>query len=191
MMGIVSLCQTRAPEAAAEPVLGDIFLNLVRDAETALRQTLAEQLAESDWAPRALLDLLMLDEIEIARPLIARSPLIRDEDLIRILVEATIEHQIEFTGDRYPKTRWVFRSPDQPFLALAAVWRSSDAGDAFSLLTTEPGADVAPYHDRGVIPLAPADWHGWLSGEAAETDVLKPAPAGSLIVEAAPRPPKG
>jgi uncharacterized protein (DUF2336 family) len=95
MMGIVSLCQTRSPEAAAEPVLGDIFLNLVRDAETALRQTLAEQLAESDWAPRALLDLLMLDEIEIARPLIARSPLIRDEDLIRILVEATIEHQIE------------------------------------------------------------------------------------------------
>jgi putative SOS response-associated peptidase YedK len=97
----------------------------------------------------------------------------------------------DFTGDRYPKTRWVFRSPDQPCLALAAVWRSGDTGDAFSLLTTEPGADVAPYHDRGVIPLARADWHGWLSGEAAETDVLKSAPAGSLIVEAAPRPPKG
>ncbi|MDI6625739.1 MAG: SOS response-associated peptidase family protein, partial [Brevundimonas sp.] len=58
----------------------------------------------------------------------------------------------EFTGDRYPKTRWILRGVDQPFLALAALWRAGAEGepDAFSLLTAAPGPDVAPYHDRGV-----------------------------------------
>jgi uncharacterized protein (DUF2336 family) len=95
MMGVVALCRAQPPGAAAEPVLGDIFLKLVRDAEMNIRQVLAENLADAAWVPRALLDLLMLDEIEIARPLIARSPLMRDEDLLRVLIEATIEHQIE------------------------------------------------------------------------------------------------
>ena len=39
--------------------------------------------------------MLALDEIEIARPIIAASPVLKDADLIRLLVEATIEHQIE------------------------------------------------------------------------------------------------
>ena len=36
-----------------------------------------------------------MDDIEVARPVIASSPLLRDQDLLRILVEATLEHQIE------------------------------------------------------------------------------------------------
>ncbi len=39
--------------------------------------------------------MLALDDIEVARPVIASSPLLRDQDLLRILVEATLEHQIE------------------------------------------------------------------------------------------------
>ncbi len=95
MMGVVALCKAQKPSSAAEPVLGDIFLKLIADAENEVRQTLAESLADAAWAPRSLIDLLMLDEIEIARPIIARSPMLRDEDLMRILVEATIDHQIE------------------------------------------------------------------------------------------------
>ncbi|MBW8303742.1 MAG: SOS response-associated peptidase family protein, partial [Brevundimonas sp.] len=70
----------------------------------------------------------------------------------------------EFTGDTYPKTRWILRGVDQPFLALAALWRAGAEGepDAFSLLTAAPGADVAPYHDRGVLPLPPSAWADWL-----------------------------
>lgn len=95
MLGVVALCKANPPADGCEPVLGDIFLALARDAETRIRQTLAEQLADAAWAPRALLDLLIFDEIEIARPIIARSPLMRDEDLMRVLVEATIDHQVE------------------------------------------------------------------------------------------------
>ena len=69
----------------------------------------------------------------------------------------------EFTGDRYPKTRWRLSAADGQPLMLAAVWRAGveDQPDAFALLTAEPGPDVAPYHTRGVLPLpvgALADW---------------------------------
>lgn len=95
----------------------------------------------------------------------------------------------EFTGDKYPKTRWILRGVDQPFLALAALWRAGAEGepDAFSLLTTAPGADVAPYHDRGVLPLPPSAWADWLFDRRPAEDLLTPPPAGTLVAGAAPR----
>lgn len=96
----------------------------------------------------------------------------------------------EFTGDRYPKTRWIFRDPEAPFLALAAVWRSGEGDDAFSLLTAAPGPDVAPYHDRGVLPVPAALWADWLFDRAPADVLLAPPPPGSLAVSPAPRPPK-
>ncbi len=70
-------------------------MTLVVEAERDIRQRLAERLADAAWAPSALINILALDEIEIARPIIARSPVLRDHDLIRLLVQATLEHQIE------------------------------------------------------------------------------------------------
>lgn len=95
----------------------------------------------------------------------------------------------EFTGDKYPKTRWRLRGADGGFLALAALWRAGRDGDpdAFSLLTAEPGPDVAPYHTRGVIPLPPALWADWLFDRRPAETLLAPPPAGTLVAEAAPR----
>ncbi len=54
----------------------------------------------------------------------------------------------EFTGEKYPKTRWKLSPPDDAPVLLAAVWRAGpdpgDDGGAFALLTAEPGPDVAP-----------------------------------------------
>jgi uncharacterized protein (DUF2336 family) len=77
------------------PILGEIFLIIARQAERDIRKALSESLASAEWAPPALIAMLALDEIEIARPVIAGSPLLKDQDLIRVLVEATVEHQIE------------------------------------------------------------------------------------------------
>lgn len=95
----------------------------------------------------------------------------------------------EFTGTKYPKTRWVLRGADEPLLALAAVWRAGegDRPDAFSLLTAEPGEDVRPYHDRGVLPLPPGLWADWLFDRRPAEELLVPPRAGTLTAEQAPR----
>jgi uncharacterized protein (DUF2336 family) len=100
LLSIVELCETAelAGELCSDAVqalLNDIFMCLVIEAEHDIRARLAEALAEARWAPRALINVLALDDIEIARPVIASSPVLQDRDLIRLLVEATIEHQIE------------------------------------------------------------------------------------------------
>ena len=35
-------------------------------------------------------------------------------------------------------------------------------GEAFTTLTSEPGPDVAPYHNRQVVVLDRTDWASWL-----------------------------
>lgn len=95
LLGITALCDATPPGVEASPLLGDIFMILAREAERDIRKALSEALARAEWAPPALVAMLALDEIEIARPVIAQSPLLKDTDLLRVLVEATIEHQIE------------------------------------------------------------------------------------------------
>ena len=37
------------------------------------------------------------------------------------------------------------------WFCIAGIWRQqADVGEAFTMLTTEPGPDVAPYHDRQI-----------------------------------------
>ena len=72
-----------------------VFLALVREAERDIRARLAERLARADWAPVALIETLARDDIEVARPVIAASPLLKDEALVRLLTEATLAHHIE------------------------------------------------------------------------------------------------
>ena len=100
LMAVVDLCEgvhatSPSEVAAAQAVLGDLFMSLVVEAERSVRRRLAERIAEASWAPLSLVNVLSLDEIEIARPVIAGSPLLQDEDLVRLLLEATMEHQIE------------------------------------------------------------------------------------------------
>jgi len=101
LLAIVELCdggdgaEAVMRSAPVQALLSSIFMSLVVEAERDIRQRLAEKLATAPWAPSALINVLALDDIEIARPVIAASPVLQDQDLIRLLVEATVEHQIE------------------------------------------------------------------------------------------------
>lgn len=95
LVSIASLCDATPAGSEVSPVLTEIFLTLARQAEHDIRKSLAETLAGAEWAPIALVNMLALDEIEIARPIIANSPVLKDQDLLRILIEATVEHHIE------------------------------------------------------------------------------------------------
>ena len=82
---------------------------------------------------------------------------------------------------RAKKIKWLFTLAGQPWFCLAGLWRPGAAGqpDAFALLTTEPGPDVAPYHARQVVVLEPEAWSAWLDGPEPKA-VLQPSSAGAL-----------
>jgi putative SOS response-associated peptidase YedK len=98
----------------------------------------------------------------------------------------------EFTKPADPKVkrkdRWLFSFPDGGMLGIAGLTRTvPELGEAFTMLTTEPGPDVAPYHNRQIAVLPPHQWSAWLDPAAPASDLLAPLPAGSLAVQLSPR----
>ncbi len=92
---------------------------------------------------------------------------------------------------RARKTRWLFTLAGHPWFCIAGLLRPMPAsdrageGEAWTMLTTDPGPDIAPYHARQVVVLGPDDARAWLADEAPER-LLRPSPAGALHVERAP-----
>ena len=64
---------------------GDIMGHIAYDLEMSVRQHLAERLAGVDSAPHGLVTKLANDEIEVARPVLQESGVLRDEDLLEIV----------------------------------------------------------------------------------------------------------
>ncbi len=90
----------------------------------------------------------------------------------------------EFTGTKSPKTKHRFRLKDSPVMGIAGLWSEDDDGAlSFTMLTTAPGLDIAPIHDRQVCVLRPEQWADWLFLEKPEAELLVPLPEGTLIVE--------
>lgn len=90
----------------------------------------------------------------------------------------------EFTGSKYPKTKWLFTTPGGTDLfggdlfCIAGLVRE----DRFTMLTCDPGPDVAPYHNRQIVILPKEQWARWLD-TAQPQPPLGPLPAGALHVE--------
>ncbi len=66
----------------------------------------------------------------------------------------------EFTGAKSPKTKHQFTLNDAPFMAIAGLWREQQGNrpPAFTMLTTAPGADIEPLHNRQIAVLRPDYW---------------------------------
>jgi len=130
---MVALCAAAngktSPEAAT--LLETIFLDLVGRAERDVRRRLADTLCTASWAPSALINTLALDDIEIARPIIALSPVLSEEDLIRVLTLATVAHHIE-----------VARRPDIGPKVVAAILDGAEP-KVLAALAGNPTADLS------------------------------------------------
>ena len=83
------------------------------------------------------------------------------------------------------QSRYRFTLKDAPFLAIAGLWREGAGNQpaSFTMLTTEPGEDVASYHNRQIVILRPDQWSAWIDLSRSEAELLRPLPAGSLSVE--------
>ena len=98
----------------------------------------------------------------------------------------------EFTAAADPKQkrkdRWLFTLANEETLGIAGLMRTDAVvGEAFTMLTTEPGPDVAPYHNRQIAVLPSSEWKAWLDYSAPAGELLKPVPQGTLNVSLAPR----
>ncbi|MDF2365981.1 DUF2336 domain-containing protein, partial [Sneathiella sp.] len=71
-----------------------ILTKLLSEIETTLRQNLAEELADHENVPHGLITLLANDEIEVARPILFKSHLLAEPDLIEIIQNRGKEHML-------------------------------------------------------------------------------------------------
>jgi len=76
----------------------DILRRISKDVEMAIRIALAERLADVADAPHELIILLADDRIEVARPVLLRSPVLSDADLVQIAAHGSDDHQIALAG---------------------------------------------------------------------------------------------
>jgi putative SOS response-associated peptidase YedK len=98
----------------------------------------------------------------------------------RVLIPATGFY--EYTAPAAPKVklkdRHLFTMAGEPWFWIAGIVREG----AFSMLTTAPGPDVSPYHDRSIVTLGPAAGLDWLTLSRPSRDILRAPPAGGLEV---------
>jgi putative SOS response-associated peptidase YedK len=107
----------------------------------------------------------------------------------RCLVPAT--QYFEWTTDpANPKGRkpmWRFTVPDQPTFAFAGLWEHAQLPEgpleSFVFLTSAPGPDQSPYHDRKPVVLRRDQWDEWLDPSNDMAQGFIGPPAGTLLVE--------
>ncbi|WP_066799907.1 SOS response-associated peptidase [Sphingomonas soli] len=81
------------------------------------------------------------------------------------------------------KRKWEFTKRGEDWFCIAGLWRSDPrVGEAYTMLTTSAGEDVAPYHHRQVVVLERRDFAEWLDPAATPEHLLRPAPAGTFEV---------
>ncbi|MAZ03341.1 MAG: hypothetical protein CMN56_09400 [Sneathiella sp.] len=69
-----------------------IMTKLLTEIETTIRQNLAEELADLEDVPHGLITLLANDEIDVARPILFKSHLLAEPDLVEIIQNRSKEH---------------------------------------------------------------------------------------------------
>ncbi|HEY0105463.1 MAG TPA: DUF2336 domain-containing protein [Rhizomicrobium sp.] len=109
-------------------LMHEILRRLTRDVEMAIRIALAERLADDTTAPHELILLLADDKIEVARPLLLRSPLLTDADFLKLLAEASEAHHEAVAARAHigePITEVLARSEAEP--VLVALVRNATA----------------------------------------------------------------
>ena len=98
---------------------------------------------------------------------------------------AIVDGFYEWQGEKRARRPYWFHR-ESSLLLLAAVDTRLDASTraplAFAIITTTPGPDVAPFHDRQPAIIEPRQLHTWLSASVDEKRLalLAPAPAGTL-----------
>lgn len=84
---------------------------------------------------------------------------------------------------RGKKDKWLFTMAERAVFCVAGLWRDDPTvGEAWTMLTCEPGPDIAPYHSRQIVLMPRDRWADWLNGVVPAAELIAPTPAGTLTV---------
>jgi len=72
---------------------GDVLVELLRDADIELRESVAKRLVMLNEAPRTILVILAKDDIRVARHVLEKSKSLTDSDLIQIIKKVSSKHR--------------------------------------------------------------------------------------------------
>lgn len=81
-------------------LISQILDKLIHEFEVPIRAKLSERLSRNPAAPRGLVVALANDEIDVARPVLLRSTLLSDNQLIQIIQHRSRQHQIAIARRR-------------------------------------------------------------------------------------------
>ena len=115
--------------AAAEGAM----IMLLDDPSPLVRRALAEVFASAQKAPRVVVRALAADQPEVALPVLARSPLLSEDDLVDLIATGHPEAQMAIAG------RAMLARP------LAAAIAEVGSAQACLALLENPDADIAPF----------------------------------------------
>lgn len=167
LAAITDLCASGGPavrQAKAQALIGSVLQDLISGAEHEVRVRLAQKLALADWPPPALIQTLARDEIDVARPILTLSPLLHNADLVRLLIETTLDHQIEIAQRPLigpPVVETIIEQAQPAVLTALAANDTADIGPVAMSKLVEASRELAALRS----PLAR---HPRMSGDQAE-----------------------
>lgn len=75
-------------------LMSDILRQIIHDVEMSVRRQLADRLSKTANAPHDLVIALANDDIEVAHPILLKSDILHDADLVEIIQHRTMQHQL-------------------------------------------------------------------------------------------------
>jgi len=94
-LALGSLCALEPTEQSAEgSAFNEIMFLLNNDAAENIRQQAANMLCEKSWAPRKLILQWANDAIPVANPILLKSPVLTEDDLINVIGNASLFHRL-------------------------------------------------------------------------------------------------
>ncbi|WP_374577147.1 SOS response-associated peptidase family protein [Phenylobacterium sp.] len=98
-------------------------------------------------------------------------------DRVLVLADGFFEYTAPRAAGVKLKDRHLFTRAGEDWFWIAGLVQDG----CFSLLTTAPGPDIAPYHDRQIVTFAPQAGMDWLTLSRPQRELLAPTPAGGLV----------
>jgi uncharacterized protein (DUF2336 family) len=96
-IGDLCLSTGRHLSNSEKAIAYEIISALIRDVESQVRAALSDQLADQADAPRDLIVTLANDIIDVARPIVARSVVLEDQDLVDLIFKQAEAHHLAIT----------------------------------------------------------------------------------------------